>query len=56
MDIPLSGVSFKSHNVTAGIVSISVNGKVYQLKLKSASFLDPVMLYAAVNPLVSQFE
>lgn len=40
----------------AGLLSITVNGKNMQMKVRQASYFDPVILYAAVNPMVSQID
>ena len=56
LDVPISGINFKTYNALGGILSISANGKNLQLKLKNASFLDPVMIYAVTNPTVSYID
>ena len=46
LDIPISGLNLKSYNKMAGILSVSANGKSLQFKMKNASYLDPVLIYA----------
>ena len=50
LDVPISGINYKTYNQMGGVLSITANGKTLQLKMKNASFVDPVMMYAVTNP------
>jgi hypothetical protein len=54
MDVPLSAISLQATAGKAGLLRISINSKNHQLKLKQATYFDPVLLYAITNPAVSQ--
>ena len=38
------------------ILSVTVNGKVMQLKIKLANLYEPTILYAILNPMVASVE
>ncbi len=48
-DIPISGIKFTNYNHMGGILTVNVNGKNKQLKIKNASYFDPTLLYAITN-------
>ena len=50
LDVPISGINYKTYNQMGGVLSITANGKTLQLKMKNASFVDPVLMYAVTNP------
>ena len=56
LDVPISGLNFKSYNQLGGVLYFSANGKSLMLKIKTASYFDPVMLYAIMNPQVSYID
>ena len=56
MDVPISGVVFNNYNGQAGLLTLSLNGKNYQLRTVSSPYYDPVLLYAISNPMVSFIE
>ena len=48
-DIPISGIKFINYNQMGGILTVNVNGKNKQLKIKSASYFEPAILFAITN-------
>ena len=56
LDIPLSGISMTKVSALAGILSLRINGKIMQLKLKTATYFDPVLLYSLTSPMVSSIQ
>ena len=53
-DVPISGITQKKAQSATGIVALYVNNRGYQVKLRQAAYFDPVLLYACVNPMVSE--
>lgn len=54
IDTPISAVALQSAAPRVGMITVTINSKNYQIKLRQASFFDPVLLFAVTSPMVSQ--
>lgn len=56
MDLPLSAMTLNRFESRTGTLVVKLNDKIWQLKLKQASYSDPALLYACFNTGVSQIQ